>query len=130
MKHRQPAILVVDDEIAFHDLVRVIFGSTREVVGVTGVEEALRLLRKGDIGIVLLDVHLPTRSGLDLLQVLSRSPSAPPVIVVTADTSSRISRQAEMLGAVNTVSKPIVPRQLRRMVDFCENARRYQPVPA
>ncbi len=118
---RQPALLVVDDEVEFHELIRAIFAGTHDVVGVTSVEDAIRVLRQSPIAVVLLDVRLPRRPGWELFRFLSRQPNPPPVIVVTADASNQTRMRAEELGAVYTVFKPIVPRQLRKMVKFCED---------
>jgi DNA-binding response OmpR family regulator len=114
---------VVDDEVEFHELIRAIFAGTHEVIGVTNVEDALRVLRQSHVNVVLLDVRLPRRPGWDLFRALPRYANSPPVIVVTADASAQTRRRAEEYGAVYTVFKPIVPRQLRKMVKLCEDAR-------
>lgn len=126
MKQRQKSgsILVVDDETDFLELIQVIFSEAYNVRGVTTVEDALRELRQVNTDIVLLDVHLPRRSGWDVLRTLAQQPAAPPVIVVTADGRAQIRAQAEQLGAVYTLVKPVVPRQLRKIVERCMEAYR------
>ncbi|MCZ7545333.1 MAG: response regulator [Anaerolineae bacterium] len=118
---RQPSILVVDDEVEFHELIRAVFAGTHEIIGVTNVEDAIRVLRQVQVSVILLDIRLPRRPGWELFRTLSRQPAPPPVIVITADASNQTRIRAEEMGAVYTVFKPIVPRQLRKMVKLCED---------
>lgn len=121
---RREIILVVDDEVEFHELIRAIFSATHDIMGVTNVEDALRALRSTNPNVVLLDVHLPRRPGWELLRKLGRQNGAPPVIVITADARNQVRVQAEELGAACAVFKPIVPRQLRKMVQMLEEGGR------
>lgn len=123
-KLKKRAILVIDDEEEFHELIRAIFADTHTVSGATRVDEALRMLRQTQFDVVLLDLLLPYRSGWEVLRALSSRPDAPPVIVITAVGDKQVRAQAEELGAVYTVVKPIVPRQLRKMVEYCETLKR------
>lgn len=56
--------------------------------------------------LVLTDIHMPYEGGLDVLADLRRTPLSIPIIVITADTSIEILRQAKELGATNVVNKP------------------------
>jgi CheY-like chemotaxis protein len=77
--------------------------------------EALAILRarSGETGprpgLILLDLSMPDRGGLDLLQELKSDPDlrAIPVIVVTASQHARDRRGAYELGAAGYVVKPI-----------------------
>jgi DNA-binding response OmpR family regulator len=62
---------------------------------------------------MLLDLHLPDGSGLDLLQELRRVPAtrALPVIVLTAEGEDRVLAAAKRLGA-GLLTKPFSPTKL------------------
>lgn len=79
-------ILVVDDNPAFTELIAMVFGREHEVIqaddGIKGVEAAAK--HKPDI--ILMDVMMPRKSGVEMLRQLQGDPdtSGIPVIVVTA----------------------------------------------
>jgi len=62
---------------------------------------------------VLLDLHLPDGSGLDLLRELrgAAATRALPVVVLTAEGEDRVLREAEDLGA-SLLTKPFSPSKL------------------
>ena len=66
---------------------------------------------------VLLDLHLPDGSGLDLLRDLrkARDTARLPVLVLTAEGEDRVLREARRLGAV-LVTKPFSPTKLTQRI--------------
>ena len=66
---------------------------------------------------LLLDLHLPDGSGLDLLHELRRDPAthALPVIVLTAEGEDRVLQDAAALGAA-LLTKPFSPSKLTARV--------------
>ena len=66
---------------------------------------------------VLLDLHLPDGSGLDLLRDLrkQRGREQLPVLVLTAEGEDRILREARRLGAA-LVTKPFSPTKLSQRI--------------
>lgn len=66
---------------------------------------------------LLLDIHLPDGSGLDLLRDLREQGSTArlPVLVVTAEGEDRILREARRLGAT-LVTKPFSPTKLSHRI--------------
>lgn len=113
-------LLVIDDEPFIGRIVRLEFehGPYRVSVARDG-EEGLRFLREhGDVELVLLDVNLPSGSGLDLLAQAKRDPrlQALPFVVLTAAGQSATAERAGELGAAAFVTKPFSPRKLLRQV--------------
>jgi CheY-like chemotaxis protein len=103
-------ILVVDDLPANRDLLsRRLERSGFKVVCAGGGEEALDVLRRSEVDLVLLDIMMPGMTGLDVLRSvrLSRSAAALPVIMVTARTESDDVVEALTLGANDYVTKPV-----------------------
>ncbi|HSD27809.1 MAG TPA: response regulator, partial [Vicinamibacteria bacterium] len=107
----EPAtILVVDDLPANRELMsRRLERSGFRVVCAASGPEALDLLKRGPVDLVLLDIMMPGMTGFEVLKTvrLARSPAALPVIMVTAKTDSEDVVEALSLGANDYVTKPV-----------------------
>jgi two-component system alkaline phosphatase synthesis response regulator PhoP len=113
-------LLVIDDEPFIGRIVRLEFerGPYRVSVAHDG-DEGLRFLREHpDVALVLLDVNLPARSGLDLLEEVRQDPRLRdvPCIVLTAAGQRTTAQRARTLGAAAFVTKPFSPKKLMRQV--------------
>ena len=113
-------LLVIDDEPFIGRIVRLEFerGPYRVSVAHDG-DEGMRFLREHpDVEVVLLDVNMPVRSGLDLLEEARQDPHLGKVrfIVLTATGQSATAERAKALGAAAFVTKPFSPRKLFRQV--------------
>jgi CheY-like chemotaxis protein len=113
-------LLVIDDEPFIGRIVRLEFerGPYHVSIAQDG-DEGLRFLRDHpDVDVVLLDVNMPARSGLDLLEEARQDPrlSSVPFIVLTAAGQSATAERARALGAAAFVTKPFSPRKLMRQV--------------
>jgi len=66
---------------------------------------------------VLLDLHLPDGSGVELLRELRARPATKtlPIIILTAEGEERVLQEARSLGAA-TVTKPFSPSKLTAQV--------------
>ncbi|MRJ77216.1 response regulator [Aeromicrobium sp. SMF47] len=102
-------VLVVDDDFMVAGIHSRFVARTPgfEVVGTarTGAE-ALRMCADLDPGLVLLDVHLPDMSGLEVLQSLRAAGSAVGVVMVTAERDAEAVRTALHGGAMQYLVKP------------------------
>ncbi len=115
--HSGARILVVDDEeqnlIALTRVLRA--AGYGNVVATTDPTEFLALYRRQNPDLILLDLHMPKRSGLAVLEDL-RSAIGPqaylPVLVVTGDTSREARRKALSAGARDFVTKPFEADEL------------------
>ena len=88
-------------------------------------EEALRLAREQDFALVLLDINLPRKNGLEVLQALRAADNLVPVIVVSAREGEFDKVNALRLGADDYVTKPFALAELLARVDAV--LRRSQP---
>jgi DNA-binding NtrC family response regulator len=110
-------ILVVDDEPivreAIHDwLVDAGYNVTTASTG----EEALEIVADQDFGLVILDVRLPGKTGIRVLQEIKEMKPATKAIVITAYASPELRAEAMKLGALHYLTKPIAPDQLEKHV--------------
>lgn len=105
-------ILVVDDEPSIREVMSLYL--TRDGFNVVTAEdgaEALALARSEDPDLILLDVMLPFRSGLEITETL-RGERSVPIILLTARTDEIDRINGLELGADDYVVKPFSPREV------------------
>lgn len=101
------SVLVIDDEPVLQDVLSTLLGNDGfEVHAAMSAAEGLTVLAEEDIDVVLLDLMLPDRNGLDLLPEITKSAPDLPVIVITAHSSVESAIQAMREGAYHYVPKP------------------------
>lgn len=106
-------VMVVEDNEAARDLMDVALSQAGfQVSAVSNGEVALDLMSRQRFGLVLLDVHMPRLSGLEVLEAIGRLKNKPPVLMVSADTDGKIVRKAVGLGCIGYVAKPFLPNDL------------------
>jgi len=102
-------ILLVEDEANILEAIGFILSRDGwEVLGHGKGETALAEIDRVDPDILVLDVMLPGRSGLDILRDLRERPAtrALPVLLLTAKGQARDREQAMALGANAFLTKP------------------------
>jgi signal transduction histidine kinase len=122
-------ILAVDDNPANLLAIEAALGSFEgRVVRANSGREALRLLLERDFALVLLDVKMPTMDGFEtarLIRARKRSSHTPIIFITAHDRNDSEVLAAYDLGAVDFLSKPVVPDVLRAKVAvFVELQRR------
>lgn len=110
----KPAVLIVEDE----DMIREMMDITLTQAGyrVTTVADgaaALEVLKHQIVQLVLLDVHMPRMSGLEVLEKIKRRVKpTPPVLMVTANRNAETVTEAMRLGCAGYIAKPFAPANL------------------
>jgi DNA-binding response OmpR family regulator len=115
--HAHQCILIVDDEAN----VRLVLRTALESAGYGVVEAvdgqaALAQVRDQACDLILLDLRMPKLDGMELLARLRRQGDATPVVMLTAHGSIPDAVAAMKLGAIDFLTKPITPRELRAVV--------------
>src|SRR5262249_34295668 len=92
---RPYSILIADDDRSCREALREIMEPEgyRTLLASSG-EEALDIAREEAIHLALLDMHMPSLTGLETLQMLRQGQAMLPCILVTADASDNLIRQA------------------------------------
>jgi len=101
------SILVVDDEAEIREGLELLLSS--EGYAVTSAETAaagLTRLEERPVDLVLLDVSLPDRNGLELLQEIHRRDPLLAIVLITAYGSIEMARAAFKNGAQDYITKP------------------------
>jgi response regulator of citrate/malate metabolism len=83
----------------------------------TTTQEAMRSLQSVAVDVVLLDMNLPDRHGLDVVRAMRASGHTADVIAVTSARDLDVVRSAVSLGVVQYVLKPFVFATLRERLE-------------
>ena len=116
-------ILVADDDAAIRDLVaQVLKGDGHQVVVAADGVTAWRLFREQRPAVVVTDIRMPGKSGLELLAEINRLSPATAVIIMTSHASMETSVEALKNGAYDYLLKPfdgleLISCAVRRAVD-------------
>ena len=109
---RPLVVLHVDDDLMNLRVVdEILKAFGHEAVGAMGGEEALSHLGRQVFDVVLLDIHMPGMTGIEVLQQLRAAPgpeSRTPVIALTADVFTLRPQEYIALGFNDFVAKPIL----------------------
>lgn len=111
-------ILSIDDIPSNLIAIKKILEPVFDVRLVKDGEQALALLRRDKIDLVLLDIEMPKQNGFELLQIIRQDPTLAdiPVIFVTTHTSASFTRRAAEAGAQGYILKPFKPSLLIQQV--------------
>jgi DNA-binding NtrC family response regulator len=116
---KNPAhILVVDDEINIREaLAALLSDDGYEVKTASSAEEALAVLRQEHFDIVISDLRMSGRSGVDILRWLRDTSPETEMIILTAYGTVEGAVEAMKLGAYDYVSKPVDRRRLPLLIE-------------
>jgi signal transduction histidine kinase/DNA-binding response OmpR family regulator len=121
-EHHPPRqILYVDDDPTLTTMVRRILVSRRPNLTVHAADRAVSamdLIRRTDLDLILLDLHLPDMTGEDLLRLLraDNRTSGLPIVVVSGDTTPDSVHRLAAAGATDYLAKPFTAARLRELV--------------
>jgi|GEM_PF-4932091 len=111
-------ILIVDDDQQVCRLLSGILNSEGRVVESAGsLTEALEILNREMVNVLLLDLYLPDGNGLELLSQLKKVGPAPVIIMMTAFGDWESHVKSYNLGAFYFLDKPFQLTQVRTLVE-------------
>lgn len=112
-------ILVVDDQVGIRALISEVLGQQGYQVqtAASGVE-ALVWLGRCQPDLILLDMNMPSMSGLETLQGVRRIDSVVPVLMITADENDANMSVANQLGIAGRINKPFDLEELYHQVQI------------
>jgi DNA-binding NtrC family response regulator len=119
------SILVIDDEAEIREGLELLLSSEGYVVASAETAEAgLARLEQEPYDLLLLDVSLPDRNGLDLLRDIRQRDPHLPIVLITAYGSIDMARQAFKSGAQDYITKPWSNDELLAQVASAVEGRR------
>ncbi len=114
----QEKILIVDDDPSLREFLEIFFlNEGYGVLCASDGTEALELLKKEEVALVLTDMKMPEMSGLELLKAIKESHPGLPVIMITAFASLESAVEAMNEGAWDYLPKPFQLEEVREVVE-------------
>jgi DNA-binding NtrC family response regulator len=109
-------LVVDDDEVAVKTLTRLLSKEGYDVVGARGGAQALTILGRTDVDVVVSDLVMGEIDGLELLSRVKAQDPDIEVIVITGHASISTAIEAVRNGAYHYAEKPVRPEQVRHLV--------------
>jgi excisionase family DNA binding protein len=111
-------VLVVDDEESVRDLMSsALQTKQRDVLTAASGGEALEIVKKQPVDLVLLDLSMPGLNGVETFRELHMLRPALPVVIVTGYPDSDLMQRALEIGPFTMISKPVDLNQIQKTVD-------------
>ena len=119
------SILVVDDESEIREGLELLLKTEGYQVSSAGTGQmGLTCLEERPFDLLLLDVSLPDRNGIDMLKEIHRQDPHLPILLITAYGSIEMARAAFKSGAMDYITKPWSNDELLAQVAQAVEARR------
>src|SRR5262245_50330581 len=106
--HQPYSILITDDDRGVREALGEIVEEEgfRPVLAAHG-EEAVKIVQHEPIHLALLDMHMPRLTGLETLQLVRQVNALLPAILITADATLELMRQAFHAQVFSVLPKPV-----------------------
>jgi DNA-binding NtrC family response regulator len=112
------SILCVDDEPALAMIVEhALREAGHETTSARSVPEALQVLARGGVELIISDFKMPGLSGLEFLELLTSEGFDIPLIMLTEHATIEHAVASIKAGAVDYITKPLRPEQLTLAVE-------------
>ena len=113
-------ILIADDSTAMRAMLTSTIESLGDyhIVEASSGFEALRLLPRRKVDLILTDINMPDINGLELISFLHNNPNYQdiPVIIISSEGSRKDIDKGKLLGADEYVVKPFEPSMLQELI--------------
>ena len=130
-KDAMPKLLIIDDESSvLYSFRRVFEGDRVQVLTARTAGEGLAQLRENRPDVIVLDLQLPDRSGLEVFEEIRVADPKRPVIFITAHGTTQTAIEAMKNGAFDYLVKPVDLERLSQILDRAFEAARLMHVPA
>jgi two-component system response regulator (stage 0 sporulation protein F) len=110
-------LLIVDDESDIREFARSFFKKRGiEVFTASGGRQALDIIAKESPDLVLMDVRMEEMTGIEALRELRKTNKSTKVIMVTGVEEEVTIKEANDLGVLSYVHKPLILEELEKIV--------------
>lgn len=108
MKLETPSLLITDDDRDFRETLSGVFeGRGFRIIQAGDGEEALEVVHREPVHLLLLDMHMPRLTGLDTIRRLRTLQLELPCILISAGLDQQIEAEARAAKAFSVLSKPV-----------------------
>jgi len=109
-------ILVCDDEEGIRESLKLILEKDYDIVFAETGDAAIQEMKTNPLGMVILDIKMPKKDGLETLKELKKINPSAKIIIATGYKSIDIAQEAIKLGASDYVLKPFDKENIRKTV--------------
>ncbi|HEY4313141.1 MAG TPA: response regulator [Pirellulales bacterium] len=108
MTGAMPNLLITDDDLSFRETLRGVLEPQgfRTFMASDG-EEALHVVQREEVHLVLLDMHMPRLTGLETLRKLKQIKLVLPCIILSANADDELREEARRADAFSVLAKPV-----------------------
>ncbi|MFL9925901.1 response regulator transcription factor [Herbaspirillum lusitanum] len=121
-------VLIADDHAIVREGLKQICAGTKDVVVVgnaaNGVE-AIKLCRVGNGDVMLLDIVLPDRNGIDILKQIRKEQPKLPVLILSIHREDQYAIRALKAGAAGFLNKQVSPSEILSAIRQVAAGRKY-----
>jgi two-component system response regulator AtoC len=118
-------ILIVDDELNMRLVLKALLNKEGyDVATASDGLEALKILKSGDIEVIVTDMKMPKLDGMGLLERVIRDYPSTPVIIITAHGTIATAVDALKKGAFDYITKPFERDELQHIIHKAIKTRR------
>lgn len=110
-------LLFIDDDSSVIASLHLIFDTLYDTFSASTVEEGLRVFEEIHPSVVILDLKLPDKSGLEALREIRRMDSAVAVVILTGYSTRLAAEESLRLGAVDYFNKPFNSNDLKNRIE-------------
>jgi DNA-binding response OmpR family regulator/flavodoxin len=113
-----PKIIVVDDEQSIcSNVEKILRKNDYEVVHAMSADDALEKMAMESFSLLISDIVMPKKNGLELLKLVKKQWPLTKAVMMTAYASTDTAVKAIRMGALDYISKPFTPDELRSTVE-------------
>jgi signal transduction histidine kinase len=102
----RPKVLVVDDELGPRESISYLLSDEFEVIAVDRVDRGLELIAKESFAVVVMDIRMPQKNGIQGLEEMRRIDPEVSIIMMTGYGALSTAQAAISLGANEYLKKP------------------------
>jgi len=110
------SILVCDDEEGIRESLKLILEKDYDVVFAESGDEAIQKMKASPSEIVIMDIKMPKKDGLETLKEIKKINPASTVIIATGYKSADVAQEAIRLGASDYIVKPFNRDNITKIV--------------
>lgn len=121
-------VLIADDHAIVREGLRQILADTGDIVVAGDAEngnEAIKLARKGEADVLLLDISMPDRSGIEVLKQVKKESPKLAVLMLSMHREDQYAIRSLKAGAAGYLNKQSAPAELVDAIRLVSTGRKY-----
>lgn len=115
-------LLIDDDPLVAFTVERMLQGAGHDIIRATDGEKGIKLLKESRVDLVITDIIMPVKEGIETIREIREHDAKIPVIAVSGGghgSGGNYLRMAQALGATEVLAKPFDQDELLAAVNRC-----------